>query len=124
MMGKSQYISTLNIECNFFITFILFKPYLLIMYDVCQTIQLINCTSQTCFKKDISLVKLINPSMLDEDLIDRIIRFNIPKKLFNSPNWNYSQLCDLMAMVDNLGLPHLFLTLTLDKSFEFSYGMT
>jgi hypothetical protein len=62
--------------------------------------------------------------MLDEDLIDRNIRFNILEKLLGSPNWNYSQLCDLMAMVDNLGLLHLFLTLTLDESFEFSYGMT
>jgi hypothetical protein len=62
--------------------------------------------------------------MLDEDLIDCIIRIDILEKLLSSPNWNYSQLCDLMAMVDNLGLPHLFLTLTLDESFEFSYGVT
>jgi hypothetical protein len=76
------------------------------------------------FKKRHKPIELINPSMLDEDLIDRIIRFNILEKLLGSPNWNYSQLCDLMAMVDNLGLPHLFLTLTLDESFEFSYGVT
>ncbi len=86
MMGKPQYISTLNIECNFVTTFTLFKPYYIIMSDVYKTIQLINCTSQTSFFKNRNLLKLINPTMLYEDLIDRIIKFSILEKLFGSPN--------------------------------------
>jgi hypothetical protein len=56
-----------------------------------------------------------------EDLIDHIIRFNIPNNVLGYPNWHHCQLCDLMAMVDNLRLLHLFLTLTLDESFEFRW---
>jgi hypothetical protein len=57
-----------------------------------------------------------------EDLIDHIIRFNIPNNVLGSPNWHHSQLCNLMAMVNNLGLLHLFVTLTLDESFELRWN--
>jgi hypothetical protein len=56
------------------------------MYDVHQTIQLINYSSQTCLKENISMLKLRNPPMSYEDLIDHIIRFNIPNNVLGSPN--------------------------------------
>jgi hypothetical protein len=44
----------------FFIAFTLFKSYLLIMYDVCQTIQLINIPHKHVLEKDINLLKQKN----------------------------------------------------------------
>lgn len=70
----------------FFIAFKLFKPYLLILYnDVHWAIQLMNYMSQTCLKKDISLLKQKSPSISYEDSIEHIITFNIPIRNYLVP---------------------------------------
>jgi hypothetical protein len=49
----------------FFYIRIIQIAFIIIMYDVCQVVQLMKCTSQTCFKK-IILFKQENSSILDE----------------------------------------------------------
>jgi hypothetical protein len=36
-----------------FSPFTLYKPYLVSMYDICQSIQLLQYTSKTCLEKDV-----------------------------------------------------------------------
>jgi hypothetical protein len=39
------------------------KPYLLFMYAICQSIQLLQHTSKTCLKKDVEKINLENSTM-------------------------------------------------------------
>jgi hypothetical protein len=43
-----------------FSPFTLYKPYLLCMYDLCQSIQLLQHTSKTCLEKDVEKINLEN----------------------------------------------------------------
>lgn len=42
--------------------------------------------------------------------------------MFGLPNWHREQLCDLMAMVDTLGLPHISSTLTSHETFKLGWN--
>jgi hypothetical protein len=46
-----------------FSPFTLYKPYLLFMYDICQSIQLLQHTSKTCLEKDVEKINLENSTM-------------------------------------------------------------
>jgi hypothetical protein len=46
-----------------FSPFTLYKPYLLFMYDICQSIQLLQHTSKKCLEKDVEKINLENSTM-------------------------------------------------------------
>jgi hypothetical protein len=46
-----------------FSPFTLYKLYLLFMYDIHQSIQLLQHTSKTCIEKNVEKIKLENPTM-------------------------------------------------------------
>jgi len=62
------------------------------MYDLCQSIQILQHTSKTCLEKDVYNIKLQNPTMLEVDIINHLIKFNLPFKLKGSPKWHKSHL--------------------------------
>jgi len=59
-----------------FSPFALFKPYLLFMYDLCQSIQILQHSSKTCLEKDVKNINLQNPTMLEVDIINHITKFH------------------------------------------------
>jgi hypothetical protein len=60
------------------------------MYDIHQSIQLLQHTSKTCLKKDVEKIKLENPTMIKLDVINHIVKFHLPSKLQCSPRWHKS----------------------------------
>jgi hypothetical protein len=50
-LGKYQYIICISdIKCNFFYYIRIIQiAFIIIIYNVCQLVQLMKCTSQTCF---------------------------------------------------------------------------
>jgi hypothetical protein len=46
-----------------FSLFTFYKPYLLCMYDTCESIQLLQHTSKTCLEKDVEKINLENSTM-------------------------------------------------------------
>jgi hypothetical protein len=59
-----------------FSPFTMYKPYLLIMYDLRQTIQLIKETLNTCFKKDLKNIKQKISHMTNTHIFQHIIKHN------------------------------------------------
>ena len=101
-----------------FSPFTLYKPYLLLMYDVRQALMLINATKHMCLEKDYQAFKVKNPTMSNGQIISQIVKYKLPETLTGSSSWHRNHLNDLMAFVDMYGLPHLFVTLTCDKTSE------
>ncbi len=93
----------------------LFSPYLLIMYDLQQSIQLIKQTSHTCLKKDIKIMKKDYPHMTDEQILQHKVKYKLPSSIQGSPRWHQSQLQHLLTMVQEFGIPHFLKTLIVDE---------
>jgi serine/threonine-protein kinase RIO1 len=82
-----------------FSPFVLYEPYLLFMYDLRQSIQILQHSSKTCLEKDVKNIKLQNPTMSEVDIVNHIVKFHFPSKLQGSPKWHKSNLQDLLTMV-------------------------
>jgi hypothetical protein len=100
---------------SLFTPFTLYKPYLLYMYNLMQSLQLLQETSHTCLDNDIKRAKQKHPHMSESDIIRHITKYNLPASLQGTPRWHKAQLQDLLAMVEKCGMPHLFLTLTANE---------
>ena len=98
--------------------FTLYKPCLLLMYDIRYSLMLIHATRKMCLQKNYQAIQAKNPTMSHEDIIGELVKYTLPKTLTRSSSWHWSQLSDLMAMVDMYGLLFLFLTLTCDETSE------
>jgi hypothetical protein len=98
-----------------FSLFTLYKPYLLFMYDICQSIQLLQHTSKTCLENNVEKIKLENPTMPQLNAINHIVKFHLSSKLQGSPRWHKSHLQDLLIMVTKFGMPHSLKTFTSDE---------
>ena len=99
-----------------FTPFTLYKPYLLYMYDVRQSLQILKEISKTCLDKDIKQVKQQYPHMTEHDVLQHITKYNLPSSIQGTPRWHKSHLQDLLAMVEQFGMPQFFLTLTADET--------
>ena len=99
-----------------FTPFILYKPYLLYMYDVRQSLRFLKKTSKTCLDKEIKQVKQQYPHMTEHDVLQHITKYNLLSSIQGTPRWHKSHLQDLLAMVEQFGMPHFFLTLTADET--------
>jgi len=62
------------------------------MYDICQSIQLLQHTSKTCLEKDVEKINLENSIVTQLDVINHIVKFHLPSKLKGSPRWYKSHL--------------------------------
>jgi hypothetical protein len=104
-----------------FSPFILYKPYLLYMYDLKQSLKLIQETSHTCLDNDIKRAKQMHPQMSEPEVIRHVTKYNLPTSLQGTPRWRKAQLQDLLAMVEKCSMPHLFLTLIADEISSFRW---
>jgi hypothetical protein len=96
---------------SLFSPFILYKPYLLYMYDLKQLLQLLQETSHTCLDNDIKRAKQMHPHMSEPEVICHITKYNLATSLQGTPRWHKAQLQDLHAMVEKCGMLHLLLIL-------------
>ena len=104
-----------------FIPSTLYKPYLLYMYDVRQSLQFLKETSKPCLDKEIKHVKQQYLHMTENDMFQHITKYNLPSSIQRTPRWHKSHLQDLLAMVEQFGMPHFFLTLTADETSFFRW---
>jgi hypothetical protein len=81
-----------------FSPFTLYKPYLLYMYDIRQSVQLLKEVSQTCLDKEIKQTKQAHPNMNDAEVLQHVTKYNLPSSIEGSPRWHKSQLQDLLSI--------------------------
>ena len=82
-----------------FSPFTLYKPYLLLMYDVRQALMLTNATRHMCLEKDYQAFQVKNPTMSIEQIIGQIAIYKLPEILIGSPSWHGNHLNDLMERI-------------------------
>ena len=70
-----------------FSPFTLYKPYLLYMYDICQSVQLLKKNSQTCLDKEIKQTKQAHPNMNDAEVLQHVTKYNLPSSIKGSSRW-------------------------------------
>ncbi len=80
------------------------------------------CVAQ-CFSAQFLEQKLVNqrkqhPDTPDTELVRRIAKSPILRKVPGSAAYYKNALLDLLAMVKEYGMPHFFLTLTMDDASE------
>ena len=99
-----------------FSPFTLYKPYLLYMYDIRQSVQFLKEVAQQCLEKDIKQTQHADPHMNEAEVLQHVIKYSLPSSIEGTPRWHKSQLKDILAIVDKFGMPNLFLTLTADEA--------
>ena len=98
-----------------FSPFTLYKPYLLYMYDIRQSVQFLKEVSQQCLEKDIKQTQHAHPHMNEAEVLQHVTKYSLPSSIEGTPRWHKSQLKDLLAMVDKFGMSNMFLILTADE---------
>jgi hypothetical protein len=54
--------------------------------------------------------------MSKEDILKRIVKYNLLANIPSTLQWHIAQLQELLCMVKHFGMPHLFLTFTVDET--------
>ena len=101
-----------------FSVFTLFKPYVLLMFQVRQAVLLRNSVKALVLSKSISDFKRRNPTASDADAMAHAVKWTVPPSLPGTPAYHRKQLQDLLCRVDAWGLPDFFLTLSADEVSE------
>jgi hypothetical protein len=118
-----RFCDYLRFRCSqLFSLFTLFKPYLLMMFQLRQAYLLASATPRAFLERDLVQYKARHPGCTDEDAIAHVLKFSIPSSLSGSPAWHRKNLADLLQMVKDLGMPAFFLTLTADESSEMKWS--
>jgi len=99
-----------------FFIFTLYPPYLLLMYQVQQAIQLLKATKHLCLERDVQRLKHQHPQWSKIDVFKNIMKFKLPPSIPLMPQWHHTQFKELLVMVENFGMLHFFLILTFDET--------
>jgi hypothetical protein len=99
-----------------FFVFTLYPPYLLLMYQVQQVIQLLNATKHLCLERDVKRLKCQHLQWSEIDVLRNIMKFKLPLSIPLTPQWYHTQFKKLLVMVENFGMLHFFLILTSDET--------
>jgi len=84
--GKTHFNEYFKYRMNaLFSPFTLYKPYLLYMYALPQSLQLIKKTSRTCLDKNIKKCKTQNSKMSEEDILKQIVKYNLLANIPGTP---------------------------------------
>jgi hypothetical protein len=73
---------------SLFSLFTLYKPYLLIMYDIQQFFQLIKHTYNMILENNIKFIRRKNPKIIDVKILRHIIKYRLPSSIQGSPTWH------------------------------------
>ena len=86
MMERISFHDYLYYKMNyFFLPFTLYKPYLLLMYNIHQSILILRTISKFCFEKDIMAQKKKMLSAIEYEVIESVIKYKVPGTLVGSP---------------------------------------
>lgn len=66
-------------------------------------------------ESDIADFKKKNPQASEAEIFENISKCRVPGDFVGSPTWYRAALKDLQCMVENYGMPDVFLTLTADE---------
>jgi hypothetical protein len=84
------------------------------MYQVQQTIQLLNSTKHLCLERDVQRLKHQHHQGSKIDVLKNIMK--LPPSIPLTPQWHHTQFKELLVMVENFGMLHFFLTLASDET--------
>jgi hypothetical protein len=95
---------------------IMFLPYLLLMYQIRNSVVFLNGCREVAYEAHIKKYKKTHPLCAEKDVIAHVLKHCVPHNVAGSPQWHKRNLKDLMCtVVDYWGMPHFFLTLTADE---------
>jgi len=86
------------------------------MYPVRQAIQLLNVTKHLCLERDVQRLIRQHPQWLETDVFKNIMEFKLPPSIPLTPQWHHTQFRELLVMMENFGMHHLFFILTFDET--------
>jgi hypothetical protein len=101
-----------------FSLFTLYKPYIIVMYQVQQAAVILQAAREACFDKDIHDYQRLHPGCSVAEAMVHVAKHTIPSDVKGSPAWHKKQLANLLCLVQHHGMPHIFLTLTADEVSE------
>ena len=116
-----QYLQLRVRTRQLFSPFTLFKPYLLLMFQIRQAIRIVNATKDKLLEKHFIPFRKKNPQAYLAAAIKAQIKWKLSDKLPTSPAWFRKQFNDLKALVQAHEMPSFFLTLTADETSEFQW---
>jgi hypothetical protein len=98
-----------------FSLFTLYKPYLLMMYQIKQATALATSMKTICLEKDVARYLRDHPGTSEAEAIKHCCQHSMPPTITGMPAWYRVKLKELLCMVEAFGLPHLFVTFTSDE---------
>ena len=101
---------------NFFSPFTLVLEYLMMMYQILRVMMYTTSSSRYSLKLAYEKRRKKYPDESEQNCIKNLITYVIPKTIQYSPSWWRKTLNDVLAVVQEFGLPHYFLTLTVDNT--------
>ena len=104
-----------------FSVFTLFKPYLLLMFQVRQAMMLAKNVASYALSKSMHDHRKKHPGATESEVMANAIKWNVPATMPGTPSYHRSQLQDLLCRVEKWGVPDLFMTLTADETSELRF---
>ncbi len=104
-----------------FSIFTSYPPYLLLMYQVRQALQLLNVTKHLCLEKDVQRSKCQHHQWSEIDILNNIMKFKLAPSIPLTPQWHHTQFKELLVMMENFGMPHFFLILTSNETSNLTW---
>ena len=68
-----------------FSPFTLYKPYLLYMYDIRQSVQFLKKNSHTCLDREIKQTKQTHPNINDAKILQHVTKYSLSSSIEGSP---------------------------------------
>jgi hypothetical protein len=98
-----------------FSLFTLYKPYPLLLYSMCQMQRIVSQMSTLGLDRLGHRFRQSNLTASESDVVRYLLRCHVPPSVLHSPQWWRQKLADLRAVVHEIGMPTLFVTLTADE---------
>ena len=117
--GKVDFHQYLKYRMNtLFSLYTLYTPYVSLMYQIKQSVLLLNSVNVVSLDRDLTRYRQQHPNATENQALQHVQKYAVPKTIPNSPQYHRNQLKNLLAMVDSFGMPNFFLTLTADEVSE------
>ena len=79
--------------------------------------------SNAVLSKEAAKYKQDHPGCSEDEVLRNLLKHNVPQCMPGTPAWHHKSLQDLLCMVEHLGMPHMFVTLTADEVSEMRWDM-
>ena len=97
------------------------STYLLLMRSISLVLKTLKRGQQVrIFTEEYKRIRAQNPKLSHKAILDKIVKERVPATVPHSPAFYKSGYYDLMCMARVLGLPHYFVTITMDECGDFN----